>query len=193
MELKMADVLFIRVNDKGTIEHPIIESNLRELYPDLDINNPPTGFARFERTAPPILTDFRVVDKTTYELSSDLTQKYGTPTYIDVYHIRDMTEEEKAAKTQFVLENNLSDVPVYNEFSPVVETQPLQIPEKPAGNYIWDPYKNNWVNLDDLEKVFGKFFAENNLVANNFNMLQLSEEKQKEFMDLVETYKNLNM
>lgn len=186
----MSNVLFIRVDDNGTIEHPILEENLREVFPDLDVNNPPSGFARFERVEVPAFEDFRVVYKTTYELSEQLTSQYGTPTYTDVYHIREMTEEEKAGKTQCPTTYGMDiDTPVYNVLDDEPATQQLEVPEKPEGDYTWDPYTNTWVNVDDLRNIFGPFFRENKLSSQNFSIDNLSDEKKQEFIDLIEAYK----
>lgn len=185
-------ILYIRVNDKGTIDHPILEANLRDFYPDFEVNDPPSGFARFERVEPPMFDDFQLVEKVTYELSEELTNKYGTPTYTDVFHIREMTEEEKQAKLEFIRTNNIPEgVAVVNIPNLEAETQNLNVPPKPDGDYMWNPYTNKWVNKTQLEQIFGPFFMEHNLQLDTFNYEKLTDEQKREFAILVERSKEI--
>jgi hypothetical protein len=83
--------LFIRIVDGKPFEHPIIGDNFRQAFPDVDTNNLPPEFARFERVAyPDVVGVYEVYEGVTYELGGDV--------YKDVYHFRPMTDAEKAAK-----------------------------------------------------------------------------------------------
>ena len=41
--------LFIRVKDGQAFEHPILGDNFRQAFPNINVNNLPSEFARFER------------------------------------------------------------------------------------------------------------------------------------------------
>lgn len=82
--------LFIQIRDGRPYEHPIMEDNFRQAFPDVDVNNLPSEFARFERIAPPIANIFEVVVDSHYEWDGDIVK--------DVWVTRPMTEEEEAEK-----------------------------------------------------------------------------------------------
>lgn len=88
--------LFIRIKDGQPFEHPILWDNFCQAFPNIDVNNLPPEFARFERVEPPALGEFEVYVGVTYEKFGDI--------YKDVHHVRDMTPEEKAIKEQQTLE-----------------------------------------------------------------------------------------
>lgn len=84
--------LFIQIRDGKPYEHPILGDNFREAFPHIDVDNLPPEFARFTRILKPVFAvqDFKVVgDEPTYEWVDGFVQ--------DVWHVRDMTEEEKQA------------------------------------------------------------------------------------------------
>ena len=40
--------LFIRIDENGqAVDHPIMGDNFRQAFPDIDVNNLPSNFARF--------------------------------------------------------------------------------------------------------------------------------------------------
>lgn len=89
--------LFIRIKDGQPFEHPIVEDNFVQVFPDIDIENLPPEFAKFERVAPPELGVYEVMaqEEPTYQLIDGV--------YKDVWHKRDLTAEEKTAKQQAVI------------------------------------------------------------------------------------------
>lgn len=89
--------LFIRIKDGQPFEHPIFGDNFRQAFPDVDTNNLPPEFARFERIERPTLGVYEVMvsEEATYELIDGM--------YKDVWHTRAMTNEEKTAKQQAVI------------------------------------------------------------------------------------------
>ena len=88
--------LYIRIKDGQPFEHPIFGDNFREAFPDVDVNNLPPEFARFERVERPKpgVYEVMVSDEPTYEFIDGV--------YKDVWRKRDMTAEEKAATQQHV-------------------------------------------------------------------------------------------
>jgi hypothetical protein len=80
--------LFIQIRDGQPYEHPIMGDNFRDAYPDIDVNNLPPEFARFERIPQPNISIFEVNEGVTYEITNGVVH--------DVWHIRPMTPEERA-------------------------------------------------------------------------------------------------
>ena len=86
--------LYIQIKDGQPFEHPISGDNFRQAFPDIDTNNLPPEFAKFERIERPTLGLYEVMvsETATYELIDGVCK--------DVWHKRDMTAEEKTAKKQ---------------------------------------------------------------------------------------------
>lgn len=85
--------LFIRIKNGKPFEHPIFEDNFRQAFPNVDVNNLPPEYAKFERVEKPVPNVYEIVfEEPTYELVGGV--------YKDVWQKRDMTAEEKAAKQQ---------------------------------------------------------------------------------------------
>lgn len=99
--------LFIRIVDGMPFEHPIIEENFCQVFPDVDINNLPPEFARFERIELPRIKPYEVYEGTTYELDKDC--------YKDVHHIRSMTDEERAIKINQMMDYPHPDDWIFSE------------------------------------------------------------------------------
>jgi hypothetical protein len=81
---------YIQIRDGQPFEHPILGSNLREVRPDIVYGELPKEFAYFIRVPKPQIGKYQVFDPPTptYEWLDDRIVH-------DVWHIRDMTEEEK--------------------------------------------------------------------------------------------------
>lgn len=82
--------LYIQIKDGQPYEHPILGDNFREAFPEIDVNNLPQEFARFERVQKPEIDVFQVYEGVTYEWVDGVIK--------DVHHVRNMTEEETIAK-----------------------------------------------------------------------------------------------
>lgn len=87
--------LFIQIQNSKPVNHPIEESNLRHFIPNLDINSPPEGFARFVRKPMPDLPSDMKLDCINYVYDNDLSKELNTPTYTDEYVFRKYTKEER--------------------------------------------------------------------------------------------------
>ena len=90
--------LYIRIKDGQPFEHPIFGDNFRQVFPEIDVNNLPPEFAKFERVERPILGMYEVMvsETATYELIDGIWK--------DVWHKRDMTAEEKEATKQAIIQ-----------------------------------------------------------------------------------------
>lgn len=96
--------LFIQIKDGKPFEHPISKDNLCAAFPEIDINNLPASFAKFERVSPPEIGIYEVYVGVTYELVGDI--------YKDIHHVRNMTESEKLETDKMLAEINSKFPPI---------------------------------------------------------------------------------
>jgi hypothetical protein len=131
--------LYIQLQNGEPINHPIVEENLRQAFPELDLNNLPETFARFERVPAPGIGVYEVGEGSTYEWVDGIVK--------DVHHVRAMTAEEQTAKQDATKaewqQNNGFASWTFNEetcrFDPPV-------PYPADGKfYVWDEPATNWV------------------------------------------------
>jgi hypothetical protein len=137
--------LYIRIKDGQPFEHPIFGDNFRQAFPEVDVNNLPPEFARFERIASPILDVYEVMVsyEPTYELIDGV--------YKDVWHKRDMTAEEKTAKQQEVIATFRSRDQAENWSAWTLDEAtcsmipPIPRPARVEGMlFLWCGADNNW-------------------------------------------------
>jgi hypothetical protein len=84
--------LYIEVVDGKIINHPIFESNLIQVFPNIALDDH-DKYIPFERVPQPTIGIFQVNEGVTYEFDGPNLVK-------DIWHIRDMTAEEKQAKIE---------------------------------------------------------------------------------------------
>lgn len=133
--------LYIRIKDGRPFEHPILEDNFRLAFPNIDVNNLPEEFAKFERIPKPDIGVYQIYEGLTYEFDGSVVKDY--------HHIRDMNEEEKTAKQNAVKEEFARVVGfnswIFNEetcnFDPPV---PYPSDEKV---YNWDENTVSWIEV----------------------------------------------
>ena len=82
--------LYIQIRDGQPYEHPIMGDNFAQAFPDIDTNNLPPEFAKFERIPEPKLGTFEVNEGVSYQWDNGIVK--------DVWATRPMTDDEKAAK-----------------------------------------------------------------------------------------------
>jgi hypothetical protein len=135
--------LYIQLENGQPINHPIMEENLRQAFPEMDLNNLPETFARFERVP--------VTVPGVYEVNEGLTYEWVDGIVKDVHHVRAMTEEERTAKQDQVKnawqQNNGSASWTFNE-----ETCTFDPPSPyPTDGkfYVWDEPTTSWVEITD--------------------------------------------
>lgn len=84
--------LYIQIRDGEPYEHPIFADNFKLAFPEVDVNNlPKDKFARFIRVLLPALSAYEIHEGSVYAWDNDVVK--------DVHIIRQMTDEERAAKT----------------------------------------------------------------------------------------------
>lgn len=86
--------LYIRIVDGKIFEHPIVEENMITAFPDVDLNNLPPEFCKFERIDAPILGPYEKNQLVTYVREGDVCR--------DVWSCENMTDEEKIEKQNIV-------------------------------------------------------------------------------------------
>lgn len=94
--------LFIRLNDGVPFEHPIMEDNFQQVYPDIDLDNLPSEFVEFKRKPIPALSIYEKNLSVTYEIIDG----YCT----DVFSWDQMTEIEKLEVDQRIAEESKNQV-----------------------------------------------------------------------------------
>lgn len=149
--------LFIELKDGKPINHPISESNLRAFYPNLKVESPPQGFARFVKKSEPIKPPNLRLDYAEYVLDEKLTKENGSLTYTDNYVFRPYTTEERE---ELIREfKKISP----NEKDWVFDEETLTlvppIPKPTDGkNYIWfypdmniGETQGRWIDVDKIQ------------------------------------------
>ena len=135
--------LYIQIDENGkTVNHPIMEENLRQAFPGIDTNNLPSNFAKFQRTAAPTRTAYEKDPRVTYELRGDV--------YTEVYHGEYMTREEaielqNQVKAAWAANPSSPASWVFNDFTCRHEPP---VPYPADGKYYrWDEPTTNWMEI----------------------------------------------
>jgi hypothetical protein len=131
--------LYIQLENGQPINHPIMEDNLVQAFPEMDLDNLPNNFTRFERVPSPGVGIYEVSEGTTYEWVDGIVK--------DVHHIRAMTLEERtakqdAAKDEWQRQGGFASW-IFNEEMCYFEPP---IPYPADGKvYLWDESTTSWV------------------------------------------------
>jgi hypothetical protein len=152
--------LYIRIQDGQPFEHPLFESNVKEVWPDIDLNNLPSNLVRFERVQPPVPGSFEVLDGFTYELVDGI--------YKDVWHLRPMNDSERQDQiARFTESLNAGRTYLLQEANKKLESA------TEAQKQYWQGYITELTNYtpEDITKpsfpVAPKFDTNGNLVTVN--------------------------
>lgn len=137
--------LFIRIKDGQPFEHPIFGDNFRQAFPDVDVNNLPAEFARFERVQAPALGAYEKNQRAQYERGQD-------GVYRDVWYCDQMTAEEISAKQQATKDawaaNNGFESWVFDEAACAFKP-PVDYPTD-GKFYRWDDPTTSWVEVTNV-------------------------------------------
>lgn len=139
--------LFIRIVDGQPFEHPIFGDNFRQAFPDVDTDNLPPEFARFERIENPQLATTFEVAESTYQWVDGVVK--------DVWTIRPMTAEEEVQKRQDLTDGANASV----EFMKGMAQQNADNAPSDAAKQAWLEYLvqlNAWVLTDPANPNFPK-------------------------------------
>jgi hypothetical protein len=135
--------LFIRIVDGQPFEHPIFADNFAQAFPDVDVNNLPPEFARFERVDCP--NNIGVYQ------TCNLSYQWVDGVVKDVWDTREMTASEKQGKITFVQEqwaqtgfaSWVFDEPTCNFEAPI----PMPTDDK---QYRWDEPTTSWIEVTNV-------------------------------------------
>ena len=138
--------LFIRIKDGQPFEHPIFGDNFHQAFPDVDVNNLPPEFARFERVQPPVWRPYDKNQRVTYERGAD-------GVYRDVWACDPMTAQEIKAKqdevkAQWAASPEAPKSWTFNEETCAFEAP---VPYPTTGKfYRWDEPSLSWVEITEV-------------------------------------------
>ena len=143
--------LYIQIRDGEPFQNPIPHDNFIQAFPDIDPNNLPADqFAKFVRVSPPKPGPYEILTSTTptYEWVGDTVK--------DVYSIRPMTDEEKAAKQKKVKDEWAARPQVENwsawafneetcQYEPPIPRPAVDMDKAAQGiKAVWCGAENNW-------------------------------------------------
>ena len=127
--------------DNEIIDHPIIEENLLQAFPGIDLDNLPNDFARFERVQKNITTNVYEVAYVKYEWVGDIVR--------DVWYKRSMTDTERTDLQEKVKRSWQKDGPASWIFNEETCTFDPPVPYPEDGNrYYWDRNLVQWVPVN---------------------------------------------
>lgn len=134
--------LFIRIKDGQPFEHPIFGDNFRAAFPDVDVDNLPPEFSRFERVEMPAVDIYEIYEGVEYVKIGDK--------YTDNHKIREMEPAEKEAKQNQFKENWTASGGfnswVFDEASCSFKA-PIAYPIT-GKQYSWDEPSLSWVEVE---------------------------------------------
>jgi hypothetical protein len=133
--------LYIRLKNGQPFEHPIFESNFRQAFPDVDLNNLPEWVAKFVRVEQPSIRVYEVYEGVSYQWVDGVVT--------DVHAVRQMTDDEKLAK-QNEVKANWTVFPNWTSWTfneDLCKYEP-PIPRPDDGKvYRWDEPTVSWVEV----------------------------------------------
>lgn len=133
--------LFIRIKNDQPFEHPIFGDNFREAFPDVDVNNLPPEFARFERVERPAAGVYEIYEGVEYVKIGDK--------YTDNHKIRKMETAEKEAKQNKTKEDWAATGFKSWVFDEAFCSFKPPVPHPTTGKtYLWDEPSVSWVELE---------------------------------------------
>ena len=138
--------LFIRIKDGQPFEHPIFGDNFHQAFPDVDVNNLPPEFARFERVQPPVWGPYDKNQRVTYERGAD-------GVYRDVWACDPMTAQEIKAKQDEVKAQWAAFLEAPKSWTFNEETCAFEapVPYPTTGKfYRWDEPSLSWVEITEV-------------------------------------------
>jgi len=138
--------LFIRIKDGQPFEHPIFGDNFRDAFPEVDVNNLPPEFARFERVEPPVWGPYDINQRVMYIRGAD-------GVYRDVWLCDKMSAEDIQAKQDEVKAQWAASAGTPKSWQFNADTCEFEapVPYPTTGKpYRWDEPTLSWVEVDKV-------------------------------------------
>ncbi len=135
--------LFIQIENGNPVNHPAFEDNLVEAFGVV-----PENWEVFVRVEPPVLNDYQKFDE------PSVTYEKVDGVWTDVFHVKDMTAEEKAIAHQNKIDEYKAvweKLPQRDNFSTwtfneeTIKYEP-PIPRPTDREVIWSGANNGWVD-----------------------------------------------
>lgn len=134
------------MRDGQPYQHPIFEQNMREAFPEIDLDNLPEGFCHFVRVNRPVLGPYEKNQTCSYVAVEGVEK-----TYTDHWSCENMTAEEIAAKQEAVKSDWLQNgYPSWTFDEATCAYQPpTPFPENVEGRpYEWEEETLSWVLVE---------------------------------------------
>jgi hypothetical protein len=134
---------FIRIKNGQPFEHPVVESNFRMAFPEIDVDNLPEDWAPFNRMEQPfdLLKGLFQKPVCTYTLSSD-----GI-TWQDTWNAEDISDDEK---NKIILHYQNNPPGPNQTFDPAtLGWSPTPIKPADEKTYLWKIDIGEWVVVPD--------------------------------------------
>lgn len=132
--------LYIKIKEGVPFEHPIMEENFIQAFPNIDVNNLPEEWSVFERVAKPTVGPYELIESCSYQFIDGIVK--------DVWITRDMTAEEKLEQ-QNKIKNMWSVIGlaswVFDEATCAFKP-PVDMPTD-GKIYKWDEPTISWVEV----------------------------------------------
>lgn len=152
---------FIQVRNGVPYEHPLMIENMRQLFPDHDLETAPDGFAKFTRTARPTLDPYEKIDASKGYSGCGLTYEPTSDGYEDIWHIINMTQTEKQEKIRNTIKPRFHDSFVFDEptcqWNPPV-AYPVDISDPDAAIYAWRDSDTSWIEITTNRPENGVYY-----------------------------------
>lgn len=81
---------YIRIVDGLPFDHPVAEHNMLTAFPSVDLNNLPEGWARFEKTDPPRVGAYAILEPVEYQWVGAVVK--------EIWRLTPLPAEQRAAK-----------------------------------------------------------------------------------------------
>jgi hypothetical protein len=78
--------LYIQIIDNKPVNHPIMGDNFIQAFPDIDVENLPSAFAKFEMIEKPIIGPYQVYEGMLYDWVGSVVK--------NIHQVYNMSEEE---------------------------------------------------------------------------------------------------
>ena len=136
-------MLFIKVENNQTVDHPVTIENLRMIYPDFDITDPPGGYMPFNRASVPVSQGPYEVHRAEYVINGNVVN--------EVYQTRQMADDEKQQLWDSMINSKPYNSWVLNKETCIWEP-PVPYPST-GEKYQWNEETQTWLSEQPQPEV----------------------------------------
>ena len=133
--------LYIKTQDGQIVDHPILEDNLLQIFPYIDLNNLPREYVKFIRV-------LKTVSEGPYEVAY-VNYEWDGDTVKDVWYTRPMTAAERAAKQEMIKQDwQTYGYPSWQFNETTCSFDPPVAFPNDGNKYRWNESTQNWDQID---------------------------------------------